>query len=150
LPAIEASGGGKGAGRIWTRTTRTEAPETLASASRTIAGELKLVARVHLIAPNLLYEMQRERSRLFGLIIGAAAITSVIGFASAYRAFRKQHRLAEMKSNFVSSVSHELRAPIASVRLMAGRPWNVERFPSPSGNTNISVSSSRNAGGFPR
>src|SRR5207248_4987095 len=29
------------------------------------------------------------------------------------------HRLAEMKSNFVSSVSHELRAPIASIRLMA-------------------------------
>ena len=32
---------------------------------------------------------------------------------------RKQRRLNELKSNFVSSVSHELRAPIASVRLMA-------------------------------
>jgi signal transduction histidine kinase len=35
------------------------------------------------------------------------------------RAYRKQLRLNEMKSNFVSSVSHELRAPIASVLLMA-------------------------------
>jgi len=38
---------------------------------------------------------------------------------SAWRAFNRQQELADMKSNFVSSVSHELRAPIASVRLMA-------------------------------
>src|SRR6185503_6397258 len=31
----------------------------------------------------------------------------------------RQLHLAELKDNFVSSVSHELRAPIASVRLMA-------------------------------
>jgi len=37
----------------------------------------------------------------------------------AYRAFNRQLRLSELKSNFVSSVSHELRAPIASIRLMA-------------------------------
>src|SRR6185436_11841788 len=38
---------------------------------------------------------------------------------SLWRNFRRQLRLAELKDNFVSSVSHELRAPIASVRLMA-------------------------------
>ncbi|HEX7577211.1 MAG TPA: ATP-binding protein, partial [Verrucomicrobiae bacterium] len=38
---------------------------------------------------------------------------------AAYRAFHLQQQLIELKSNFVSSVSHELRAPIASVRLMA-------------------------------
>jgi two-component system phosphate regulon sensor histidine kinase PhoR len=42
-----------------------------------------------------------------------------IGLVSAWRAFQRQQRLAEMTSNFVSSVSHELRAPLASVRLMA-------------------------------
>jgi len=46
------------------------------------------------------------------------------GLALARRAFFQQLRLNEMKSNFVSSVSHELRAPIASVRLMAE---NLER-----------------------
>jgi len=56
---------------------------------------------------------------LFKLLIGASALASVAGFFFTWRAFRKQLRLAEMKSNFVSSVSHELRAPIASVRLMA-------------------------------
>jgi hypothetical protein len=51
--------------------------------------------------------------------VGASVLALVVGFFSAWRAFHKQLRLAEMKSNFVSSVSHELRAPIASVRLMA-------------------------------
>ena len=41
------------------------------------------------------------------------------GLVTARRAFHRQFQLNEMKSNFVSSVSHELRAPIASVRLMA-------------------------------
>ena len=44
---------------------------------------------------------------------------AIIGLVSAWRSFEKQQRLAELKDNFVSSVSHELRAPIASVRLMA-------------------------------
>jgi signal transduction histidine kinase len=53
------------------------------------------------------------------MVLIVAGVCAVIGFISAYRAFDKQLRLADMKSNFVSSVSHELRAPIASVRLMA-------------------------------
>ncbi len=39
----------------------------------------------------------------------------------ACRAFLKQQAVNRMKSNFVSSISHELRAPIASIRLMAER-----------------------------
>ena len=42
----------------------------------------------------------------------------------ARRAFNQQLQINDQKSNFVSSVSHELRAPIASVRLMAE---NLER-----------------------
>ena len=119
LPAVRSTGGGKGAGRVWAKTHSGGVPSTMASASRAVASDLKVLARVHLIGPELLFETQRERSRWFAMVIGAAALTSIIGFISAYRAFHKQLRLAEMKSNFVSSVSHELRAPIASVRLMA-------------------------------
>jgi signal transduction histidine kinase len=43
----------------------------------------------------------------------------LIGCFTAWRAFRRQQQLAEMKGNFVSAVSHELRAPIASIRLMS-------------------------------
>jgi len=78
-----------------------------------------LAVNMHLISPELLYAQQEERAILFKLLIGASALASIVGFFTAWRAFHKQLRLAEMKSNFVSSVSHELRAPIASVRLMA-------------------------------
>jgi signal transduction histidine kinase len=53
------------------------------------------------------------------VVIFASALASAMGFFNTYRAFREQIRLNELKSNFVSSVSHELRAPIASVRLLA-------------------------------
>jgi signal transduction histidine kinase len=43
----------------------------------------------------------------------------MVGLFSAWRAFLQQRQLNDLKMNFVSSVSHELRAPIASVRLMA-------------------------------
>jgi signal transduction histidine kinase len=119
LPAVVSSGGGKGSGKIWTTTHRTNAWPALATASQMNAGNLPITARVHLIGSDLLFEQQTARSLWFRLVVGAAALTSIIGFVSAYRAFNKQLRLAELKSNFVSSVSHELRAPIASVRLMA-------------------------------
>ena len=61
-------------------------------------------------------EFQRQSSIAF---IGAAVAAAAAGLAGAWRTFRRQQRLSEMKTNFVSSVSHELRAPIASVRLMA-------------------------------
>lgn len=84
--------------------------------SRSIPG-LKVLVLV--AEPQRLFAMQRQRELLFGgLIIGALA-TALVGWFAAYRAFNCQLAMNEMKSNFVSSVSHELRAPIASVRLLA-------------------------------
>lgn len=69
--------------------------------------------------PDLLFAGYRRQLFLaYGLILCAAA-AALVGLVSAWRAFQRQVRLAEMTSNFVSSVSHELRAPLASVRLMA-------------------------------
>ena len=62
---------------------------------------------------------ERRRAKVFGALILGTALTALVGLGAAWRAFRRQRELSEMKSNFVSSVSHELRAPIASVRLMA-------------------------------
>ena len=80
--------------------------------------------RVSLASPEILYARQSRRTLLFGALIVLSALAAVIGLITAYRAFRREQQLGEMKSNFVSSVSHELRAPIASVRLMAE---NLER-----------------------
>ena len=67
---------------------------------------------------------EHRRAKLFGGLVLAAVLTALAGLWSARRAFDRQLQLNEQKSNFVSSVSHELRAPIASVRLMAE---NLER-----------------------
>jgi signal transduction histidine kinase len=79
----------------------------------------RLTLRVLLADRPLLYARQRQRQIIFGGLVGFSVVAALIGFVAARRAFRTQLQLSEAKSNFVSSVSHELRAPIASVRLMA-------------------------------
>ncbi len=69
--------------------------------------------------PGVLYAQQRARTVWVAALILVSAMAALVGFVSAYRGFHQQLRLSEMKSNFVSSVSHELRAPIASMRLLA-------------------------------
>jgi signal transduction histidine kinase len=85
----------------------------------TMPGHPQFTIQIRLADRSLLYARQRRLQFIFGVLIAASALSALIGFVAAYRAFRRQQRLSEMKSNFVSSVSHELRAPIASVRLMA-------------------------------
>src|ERR1035437_3644631 len=87
-------------------------------------GHPQFSMQIRLTDRNLLYAKQRQLQFIFGALIAASALAGLIGFVAAYRAFRREQQLGEMKSNFVSSVSHELRAPIASVRLMAE---NLER-----------------------
>ena len=69
--------------------------------------------------PGLLYARHRQRVWLMAGFILLAATAAGFGLVNTWRAFQRQVRLAEMTANFVSSVSHELRAPLASVRLMA-------------------------------
>jgi signal transduction histidine kinase len=109
----------KGSGQAL-KTERATAPqEILATASRIESGLERLRVNVHLVSRDLLFGRQRTRSYLFGLLVAASAVAALVGFVSARRAFTREHQLSAMKSNFVSSVSHELRAPIASVRLLA-------------------------------
>ena len=108
------------------------APPLLGEASGALSGSLypfaanafPLRVRVFLADRDALYARQRQRTLLFGAMILTAVLAAVAGLALARRAFFQQLRLNELKSNFVSSVSHELRAPIASVRLLAE---NLER-----------------------
>jgi signal transduction histidine kinase len=95
------------------------ASDVLASAVKTENGVEQLKVSIYLTSPSALFKSQRARTFWFGLLIAASAGAAFIGLITAHQAFRRQLLLAEMKTNFVSSVSHELRAPIASVRLLA-------------------------------
>jgi signal transduction histidine kinase len=79
----------------------------------------ELAATIWLSDPGVLYARQRKRTWVFGSLIAVSAASVLCGVTAAWRGFKEQQRLTEMKSNFVSSVSHEMRAPIAAVRLMA-------------------------------
>jgi signal transduction histidine kinase len=103
-----------------------QAASSPASEARVMATSIRregtleaLRVTVFLADRNALFKRQRIRSFWFGSLIVAAAVAALIGVVGTWRAYAKQRRLNELKSNFVSSVSHELRAPIASVRLMA-------------------------------
>ncbi len=91
-------------------------------------------ARVLLASSEILYARQRQRTLWFGGMIAAATVAALVGLVAAQRAFLRQLELNESKSNFVASVSHELRAPVAAVRLLAE---NLEsgRVPEPSKQT---------------
>ncbi len=51
--------------------------------------------------------------------IAFATLASGIGLTLTLTALRRAQHVSAMKSQFVASVSHELRAPVASMRLMA-------------------------------
>lgn len=99
--------------------SKAKGAETLGTEPEPSALGVPFVLSVGVTDPLLLHAAARQRLWLFGALILAAAFTAIVGFVAALRAYRRQLRLNEMKSNFVSSVSHELRAPIATVRLMA-------------------------------
>jgi signal transduction histidine kinase len=91
----------------------------LATSESNLFSGASVTVSEYLAIPELLYARARTRTEWFAALIVVAAAAALIGFVSAYRGFHQQIRLSEMKSNFVSSVSHELRAPIASMRLLA-------------------------------
>jgi signal transduction histidine kinase len=75
--------------------------------------------QVYLADAPLFYAHQRQRALWYGGLVFAAAVTALVGLLAARSAFHRQLRLSDLKSSFVASVSHELRAPLASVRLLA-------------------------------
>lgn len=51
--------------------------------------------------------------------VALASLVSIGGLRVILNTLKRERQLNEMKSQFVASVSHELRAPVASIRLMA-------------------------------
>jgi signal transduction histidine kinase len=94
-------------------------PPTNDVAPGSVAGQPRLEFEAFLADPPQLYARARQRAWLLGSFVGLASLLALLGLAFAHRLFQRQLRLNELKSNFVSSVSQELRAPIASVRLLA-------------------------------
>ncbi len=63
-------------------------------------------------------------------VAGAAAVVFALGLAMTARAIRARTRLADLRSEFVSTVTHELKTPIAAIRA-AGDTMARGRLSSP-------------------
>ena len=86
-------------------------------ASRDLGNNLRV--QVALARPARLYARQRQQTLWLAALLASALAASLAGFWTLRRALLRERQLGELKSNFVASVSHELRAPLASVRLLA-------------------------------
>ena len=90
--------------------------EPLASADR---GPWRISAGIS--DRHALLATVRTQTNAFLIAIALATCAAILGLLSLRRSYARQLELGELKSNFVASVSHELRAPVASVRLLAER-----------------------------
>jgi signal transduction histidine kinase len=72
-----------------------------------------------LAAPDPLDEVIRERSRRHVAYTSALAIALGLGLLVTIRGAARARELAQLKSDFVSTVSHELKTPLTSIRMFA-------------------------------
>jgi signal transduction histidine kinase len=80
--------------------------------------------------PEIIAGRARPQRAMMAMLAGVMAL----GVFFVARAAAREVRLAELKSNFVSSVSHDLKTPLALIQLFAetlelGRLKNTERAP---------------------
>jgi signal transduction histidine kinase len=80
--------------------------------------------------PEIVAARERPQRVMMAMLAGFM----VLGVFFIARAAARELRVAEMKSNFVSSVSHDLKTPLALIQLFAetlelGRLKNTERAP---------------------
>lgn len=77
--------------------------------------------RMEIVAaqPERIDAEARRQGRWTMAIMACALLVCGAAVAMMQHSLRRERQLSEMKSQFVASVSHELRAPVASIRLMA-------------------------------
>jgi two-component system phosphate regulon sensor histidine kinase PhoR len=69
--------------------------------------------------PDPLDEVLRVRSKRHVVLTSALALALGLGLLATIRGAARARELAQLKSDFVSTVSHELKTPLTSIRMFA-------------------------------
>ncbi len=93
--------------------------EILATAELPAFGDSATRVALSIADPAAFHALTRLRARMLGALIAFASLVCVFAVVAALRAYERERRLAAQQADFVASVSHELRAPLAAVRLMS-------------------------------
>jgi signal transduction histidine kinase len=83
----------------------------------TVQGPFMVLATLQ--HPEILFAPTDRIAWWIAWLVGISMVSSVLGLWVIKLNLARERRLNELKSQFVSSVSHELRAPVGSLRLMA-------------------------------
>jgi signal transduction histidine kinase len=80
----------------------------------------------------------RHKMLLLYSLVGFSLLTVILGSFFVFRSLTQEQRLLFMKSNFLSSVSHELKTPLTSIKMFAemmakGRVQKIEKMQEYSG-----------------
>ncbi len=93
------------------------APDLLASVPVAFGEGLRV--EIYAKDPAAMARDFRNREAWTLGFVALASLVSIGGLWVMLATLKRERKLNEMKSQFVASVSHELRAPVASIRLMA-------------------------------
>ena len=69
--------------------------------------------------PGELLSLSRQRMALQYTLLGFSLIAILLGTLILFTGLDKEKRMARMKSNFLSAVSHELKTPLTAIRMFA-------------------------------
>ena len=84
-----------------------------------LAPHLSLVLVQDRSRPDPVAEMVKQRSRRHLALSGGLVAVLLLGLVATIRGAARERELSRLKSDFVSTVSHELKTPLTSIRMFA-------------------------------
>lgn len=75
--------------------------------------------QIKLIDENLINNLIQRRSWIYGISTVLLLVAMVLGVALIVRDIAREKRLAQLQSDFISNVTHELKTPLTSISMFA-------------------------------